>query len=407
VLWAKRKESSSFDGHHGRHQSYANYGDSSESDQPLNVTPCLRQNSPPRLKPGRIGWSKPLIYYIIPFLIWATLCIWKALHAHKELKLLDYVFALPLILLAVLRGEVGTDTVNYIANAQYIIWWKDQGRTEFEFGYIFLVRLLATLTSDPRVVVALISLLAAIAFFAMLYMWENGQCIVSLVFIPFCFYAFTMNTLRMGIAFPLAAIAVLQLKNKHFIRFYILAFAAISIQMTAVILLPMLLLARGQLKVTWKGVLYGFFIGTAILYPAYYLLGDQMAYRILIYSAGDGTPTSSSGFGPLLLSLVCSVVALWFSERPHRYLGLIFLVIQVAFFGITQFSYAGLRFQGMALFAQLLALSYGAKRPIKRGQLAIVLLLCCSAFYLLARNIASGAGDVSAFIPYHFVWESQ
>jgi hypothetical protein len=158
-----------------------------------------------------------MIFYIIPFLIWATLCIWKALHAHKELKLLDYVFALPLILLAVLRGEVGTDTVNYIANAQYIIWWKEQGQTTFEFGYIFLVRLLAILTSDPRVVVALISLLAAIAFFAMLYMWENGQCIVSLVFIPVCFYTFTMNGLRIGIAFPLAAIAVLQLKNKHFI----------------------------------------------------------------------------------------------------------------------------------------------------------------------------------------------
>jgi hypothetical protein len=348
-----------------------------------------------------------MIFYIIPFLIWATLCIWKALHAHKELKLLDYVFALPLILLAVLRGEVGTDTVNYIANAQYIIWWKEQGQTTFEFGYIFLVRLLAILTSDPRVVVALISLLAAIAFFAMLYMWENGQCIVSLVFIPVCFYTFTMNGLRIGIAFPLAAIAVLQLGKKHFIQFYILAFAAISIQMTAAILLPMLLLAREQLKVTWKGVLYGLFIGAAILYPAYYLLGDQIAIKLLLYSVGGGTPSSSSGLAPLITSAVYSVIALWFSEKRYLYVGFIFLVIQAAFFVITQFSYAGLRFQGMALFAQLLALSYGAKRPIKRSQLAIVLLLCCLAFSEVVRNFTTGAGEVSAFIPYHFVWESR
>jgi hypothetical protein len=347
-----------------------------------------------------------MIYYIVPTLIWTIFCTWKALHEHKELKLLDYVFALPLILLAVLRGEVGGDTPTYIANAQGIIWWNGQRTIDVEFGYVLLVRLVAIFTSDPRLVVAVISLLAAILFFLMLYMWENGQCIISLILIPLCFFYFTMNVLRVGIAFPLAAIAILQLEKKRFTQFYILALASICIQMTAAILLPMLLLARLGAKVSLKGVLYGLITGALILYLGYYIFGDRIAYKFLVYSIGSSLESNRST-GPLIISFVCSIIAIWFCEKRHRYLGLIFLVIQVAFFGIAQLSIGGDRLLTMELFAQLLALSYCAKRPINRGQLAIVLFICCLAFSVMARNFIIGASEPSGFIPYHFVWESR
>jgi hypothetical protein len=174
-----------------------------------------------------------VIYYIIPYLIWLIFCIWKALHFRQELRPLDYLFALPIILLPVLRGgDVGPDTRNYIDFAQSIIWWNGQRTFGMEFGYVLLIRFVAMFTSDPRLVVALISLLAAILVFFMLYRWENGQCIISLIIIPLSFFAFTINILRVGIAFPLAAIAILQLEKKRYAQFYILAIAAISIQMT-------------------------------------------------------------------------------------------------------------------------------------------------------------------------------
>jgi hypothetical protein len=347
-----------------------------------------------------------MIYYIVATLIWTIFCTWKALHAHKELKFPDYVFALPLILLAVLRGEVGGDTPGYIANAQGIIWWNGQRTIDVEFGYVLLVRLVAMFTSDPRLVIAVISLLVAVLFFLMLYMWENGQCIISLILIPLCFFYFTMNVLRVGIAFPLAAIAILQLEKKRFTQFYILALASICIQMTAAILLPMLLLARLGAKVSRKGVLYGLITGVFILFLVYYIFGDRIGYKFLMYSIGLSLESNRST-GPLIISFVCSIIAIWFCEKRHRYLGLIFLVIQVAFFGMAQFTIAGNRFQSMELFAQLLALSYCAKRPINRGQLAIVLLICCLAFSMMARNFIASASDPLGFIPYHFVWESQ
>jgi uncharacterized membrane-anchored protein YitT (DUF2179 family) len=317
-----------------------------------------------------------------------------------------YVFALPLILLAGLRGEVGTDTAGYVQDAQSLIWWGSQAFSGFEYGYVLLVRFFALVSDDPRVVVALISLLAAVLFFVMLHMWEGGRCILSLVLIPVCYFDFTMNGLRMGIAFPLAVIATLQLEKKRFILFYLLAAAAISIQMTAALLLLMLFLARWGVKLSAKTVAYGLLIGATVLCPAYYLLGNQIGYKLLSYSIMY-SPTSFSGAGPLAMSFCACLLGIWISQKSHRYLGVTFAVIQLAFFGLSSFSYAGLRFQEMALFAQLLALSHWIVRPLRKRQLAAIALLCCVACGWTARNFIMTSGEVSSFIPYHFVWESQ
>jgi hypothetical protein len=237
-------------------------------------------------------------------------------------------------------------------------------------------------------------------------MWENGQCIISLILIPLCFFSFTINILRVGIAFPLAVIAILQLEKKRYAQFSILAISSISIQMTAVMLLPMLWLARGGAKVSLKWALYGLIPGSLILYLGYYFFEDLIANKLMANILAS-PPESITGLGYLLFSFVCSILAIWLSEKRHRYLGLIFLVIQAAFFGFAQWALIAHRLQDMALFAQLLALSYCAKRPINRGHLAVVLLLCCLAFSLVARNFSGVGGEPSGFIPYHFFWESQ
>jgi hypothetical protein len=59
-----------------------------------------------------------MIFYVTPCLIWLCSCIRKALYSPGNFSFLDYVFALPQIALSVLRGDVGTDTPNYIARAE-------------------------------------------------------------------------------------------------------------------------------------------------------------------------------------------------------------------------------------------------------------------------------------------------
>jgi hypothetical protein len=347
-----------------------------------------------------------VIYYIVPFLVWTSFCAWKTFSPTTRLRLPHYVFALPLILLATLRGEVGSDTAGYLQNAQNIIWWGGQAFSGFEFGYALLVRLLALFTGDPRVVIALVSLAAALLFFRMLHLWEQGRCLLSLVLIPISYFDFTMNGLRIDIAFPLAAISIQQLEKKRLVVFYVLAVAAISIQMTAALLLLMLLVARWGVRLSWRGVVYGILMVATVFYPAYYFFGDKIGYKMLSYSVMS-SPTSLSGAGPLLISLSAALLAVWISQKHHRYLGFTFLVVQLACFRLSSFSYAGLRFQDMALFAQLLALSRWILWPLKRNQLAAIALLCCLACAWTARNFIMTSGELSSFIPYHFVWEAQ
>lgn len=344
-----------------------------------------------------------MIYYIVPFFFWLVFCVWKTLYTATAVRFWQYFFAVPLVLLAVLRGEVGTDTAVYLRNAQDIIWWGDRSSAN-EIGYELLVRACALLSSDPRVVIALISLLAAILFFVMVHSWDKGRCILSLLIVPVWFFDFTMNGLRMGIAFPLAVMAILHLKEKRIVLFYLLAIASISFQMTASLLLLMLLVAHRGIKLSGRGVVYGALVGISIFYPAYCYFGDRILLKLLDYWVMP-SPTGLSGVGPLTLSACACLLAVWICEKRHRYLGFAFLLLQLAFFEISSFTYAGLRFQEMALFAQLLALSYWMIWPITKRRFAAVALLCCLMSMWSARNFAASSGDPSAYIPYHFVWE--
>jgi hypothetical protein len=343
-------------------------------------------------------------YYTLPFLLWFMFCTLRALQTDSGLRFPHYVWALPLIFLAVFRGEIGPDTATYLWNAQKVIWWGGRDPSN-EIGFELLLRGLAFLTSDPRVVVALISLIAAVLFFTMLQTWNDGRAILSLVLIPIAYFDFTMNGLRMGIAFPLAVLAVLQLEKERPVRFCLLALLSISMQMTAALLLPMLFLARWEGKLTWKRIGYGLLLGVAVLYPAYSLFADRLALKLLAYSIVY-SPTNLSGTGPLLISFCASLLALWTCPR-HRHLGIAFFLLQVACFGISSLSYAGLRLQEMALFAQLLALSYWTTWPIRKTHLAAMALLCCLAFSWTARNFMTTSGEPSAFLPYRFVWEER
>ena len=91
--------------------------------------------------------------------------------------------------------------------------------------------------------------------------------------------------------------------------------------------------------------------------------------------------------GPLVLSFVCSIIAIWFSEKRHRYLGFMFLLIQVSFYANhSYFPMPDFRLQAMALFAQVLALFLLCKAANQRRSARHVILLCCLALSATARN---------------------
>ncbi|MGC9193716.1 MAG: EpsG family protein [Thermoplasmata archaeon] len=347
-----------------------------------------------------------MIYYIFPYLTWVIFCIWRILRTNRKLRLVHYAFALPLIMLVVLRGDVGTDTTTYVGYAQTVIWWGNQRPVYFEPGYAFLMRVLSILTSDPHVIINIISLLAAILFFKMLHLWEDGHCALSMILVPIYFYNFTMNGLRMGIAFPLAAIAVLLLEKMRFAAFIFFAIIAVSIHFSSVLLIPLLYFSVHDIKISYKGFIYGIFISVSVVYMFLYFYKDKIIIGAIRY-ASTPSPSGLSGGATLINSIIVLLLFLWVSDKDHHYLGYIFLLIQITFYGITQFTYAGIRFQQLVLFAQLLSLSYWMLQPIRKKQLFAIVLISTMAFVFTLRGFITEAGNQSAFIPYKFIWENQ
>jgi hypothetical protein len=87
-----------------------------------------------------------MIYYTLPLLLWFLFCTLRTLYSAAGLRFAHYVFALPLIFLAVFRGEIGPDTAGYIQNAQDIVWWARREPSN-EIGYELLVQGLAQITT--------------------------------------------------------------------------------------------------------------------------------------------------------------------------------------------------------------------------------------------------------------------
>jgi EpsG family len=346
-----------------------------------------------------------MAYYLVPYLIWAARCIDKAYRRELPFRLKDYVFALPLILLAILRGEVGSDTTTYLSYAQDAISYGGNATADVEPGFLVLMDGIARFTDDPRIVVAVITVLAATLFFLMLHMWEDGECLFSLILIPFFYFTFTMNGLRMGIALPLVVIGIVEWEGKNYFWGLATICAAISVQMTVAIAIPLLIVVRCGAGIRHRWAVYGMMSAIGVI-GIYYIFRDRTAYKILEY-ASLYSPTEMSGIAPLTISCVSSTAAIWLCTAECQVLGRLFVGIQVLCFGVTQLSYAGLRLQAMALFVQLLALAHCRKRPISSQSIGIVVLLSGISFAAVMLNFLSSAGDLSAFIPYRFLWEEQ
>ena len=88
-----------------------------------------------------------MTYYVVCLLSWFLFFTWKASCSCTRLGLLHYVWAVPLILLTSLRGEVGPDTSVYLNNAQDLLWWGDRAASN-EAGYEVIVRGFGLLTHD-------------------------------------------------------------------------------------------------------------------------------------------------------------------------------------------------------------------------------------------------------------------
>ena len=183
-----------------------------------------------------------MIFYIFSFLYTFFFAInysIKNISKHTFMLLLLLIF--PAFLIAILRGNVGTDTHNYLFYFESI-YSNDADYIKYEPGFQLISSLIMKLGFSPRFGMSLLSVLTT-AFLCWSFS-KSKQRIVFFCFVvfPLFYFDMTMNGLRYGLSFAIALNAIDALYEKRKKTFIVLALLAISVQYSAILLILVFLL---------------------------------------------------------------------------------------------------------------------------------------------------------------------
>lgn len=342
-----------------------------------------------------------LIPYFAPYLyLIVTVGLGKI--AGLDNRKLLFLCLVPAFFIVVLRGDVGTDTASYmrIIDSFSTEFGDSAGISEVEIGFEYFSKALLYLGfSSKAVVVAISWFVCALVIYAFSRTKDDVLVFALLVF-PIFFYDMTMNGLRYGVSFCLAKIAYDSFESSKKKTFAIMTLLSISFHLSGFVLLVLLMARRLSVKHLIMG---GLCAGILLL-----IFFDRLLFKFSAYGELEA-PSGLSGLAPLLLFAMIYISMVVLSFRNVVYLTFLF-VLEIAFFVLAKFSYAGLRFQFLTLFALLCtvprcSVMYSRNRAIF---LCLVFFIGILGFVSKSRNMIDGVDSgESPFIPYQFYWERK
>jgi hypothetical protein len=347
-----------------------------------------------------------LLFYLFPLAAILVSRRWKT----GEVSPTFIFLGLPLFILVAMRGDVGTDTASYIEQFAIRLQGGELLYGSFEPGFEFLATVLLAVLNDARLAVNVISAVNVVLALAVLMRWGGDWRFCAAAVIPAFIFDFTMNGLRIGLAFPLVVYAVILFEKKNMVGFFIVLAIASSIQITAMPLAALLLIDKISILLKPKAVIVFMVSAIVLLYGA----GDYLIERVL--SKADfyellQKPDASSGTAPLFFSGLLFVFSIIRRYRPDSretvFYSLVFSGLQFAAYQVSQVTYAGLRIQLLVLFAQMLFVQRNIFPMFKNriiNNLLVFGLFAMFTFWKLRSFVVEDAGGPSPFLPYHFFW---
>ncbi|MFP3597590.1 EpsG family protein [Chryseobacterium sp. SIMBA_029] len=349
-------------------------------------------------------------YYLIPyiyiFFLWINYYFNKVDFQRKNLLL--FVFLLPAFLIAVLRGNIGTDTFFYLG--LFSLHEKGMVTDGYEPGFLLLTFLISKLGLGARFGVALISVITSFLLIKLFSRSKETIALFVVVFFPIFYFDFTMNGIRYGLSFALAAWAVHYLYEKKYLYTTILSVVAISIQYSA--LLIVLVFISNLIKKKYIFIFLGIFLVLMTLTSTFDFFLDHLAGKQKSYSHIQ-SPGAFSGIGPLIQFLFIYFCFLFYSDKKSsKKLLHIILILEIISFIIAKFTYAGLRLQTTFLFTLIIYILNNIDLlEIKNRSMFMFRMIIISLFStaMFMKNITS-VGDeeqLTPFLPYKFFWEQS
>ncbi|MFM0027750.1 EpsG family protein [Paraburkholderia madseniana] len=339
-----------------------------------------------------------MTYYIVPLLVFyfgVVLCICYG----GTSRLVLTICAIPIIAVACLRGHSGTDTAAYYTAFMGLNSGLDYGGEPL---FKWFAEALWFVNPDPRFVVNLISLTTALLTLWGISRSRYGAWFGGLVIVPAMFYELTMNLLRFGLASSIFLLATQVPFEKKPVRYLVFAIVGTCFHFSSALLFILFVAAtrRGQTLLIGIGALV--IVGASFLMPAY------MQDKVDLYT-GMTAPNATSGLLFIILQLMLLGVMIAFRrnfEIPTASLWLC-AILALALYAMTQFTYAGIRFQLILVYLMAVILFRRYKPENRRvsGHLTLCLLLIGLAGFggrLHNMSDEEGRGD-SPFLPYRTI----
>lgn len=301
-----------------------------------------------------------------------------------------------------LRGNVGVDLPMYL-NSIELIQLVNGYTFRFEPGFELLILGLSSIVSDPATVAKIIATLTTVFLFMGNWRTKTAYQVLGLCIIPYFYLDMTMNGLRYGLAFAITLMSLHGLVANQRFRSTLTGLAVPSIHISSLYL-------TGLLQILLKPSRSYILLALPII-AIISQIGSDYLFQKATANAGLSKPNMTAGVAPLLLSIIV-LIGCWIGKLVHtKNLAtlLILFALTLATYGITQFSYAGLRLQQLNYFLILLFLIYSTEKTQRyrsKNLLFALILASILGTALRLNNFYSVAGIGDApFAPFRFYWQ--
>lgn len=343
-----------------------------------------------------------MLFYLTAYLFFFTFAGLSL--QSKNPKLLLVVASLPFFFLVALRGSsIGSDTPVYIYTIEGIQNQTEGFATIFEPLFTAIIEFLLLGVDDPFFVLLAITGLSILLLYWSWFKLESDPVFFPIV-ISVYYLQISMNMIRAGLSFAILSVAALFLvKQKKFV-YLILVIAAGMIHVSSIFL------SLGLYFINQRFRFFSLLAMIIVLIVSFGLLEDRLAAKYVEYTDFH-KPSIFSGFSPLALAL--SILTVWFTDRKLRPSGkvkiIFFYFVAVSLYMLTQFTYAGLRFQVLYVMLVLLSVVVHVKKYnltiSKKSKQRFFLIAFVFGLLTLRNMFSDDVLTAGHFYPYEFFWD--
>ena len=206
------------------------------------------------------------------------------------------------------RDGIGIDYESYYMHIGLI----QKGSPHYmEIGFKLFVRFLARFSTNPRWVIVFMSFFTCLFYMLVIIKWSEDKTLSIFLFLTWGYYFFSFNTVRNYFAYSLALFSLIFLAEKKYIRFLICLIIAASFHKSALVCIPLYLLATRSYK--RKYVLY--IVCLTILALVYKQLFQRFFY--LFYGKYEGSVYDTGRVSWLNIIKALAVVGIGFVFYEH------------------------------------------------------------------------------------------